>query len=167
MQRRSIDARRIKIHRSYTIAEAAEELGIHKNTMANWLRQGLKVIDGQRPILIHGAELRRFLSERRRERKSSCKSDEFWCLRCRAPRKPYGGLVDLIATPGAGGNLRGLCPECGCLMHRRASEAKLATVGAYFDVKIPHDQSRLRDCPSPSLNCVFEGAADERANIQR
>ena len=64
MGTRRIDSRVIKLHRSYSVGEAAATLGVHKNTVANWLRQGLQPIDKVRQILIHGEELRRFLSVR-------------------------------------------------------------------------------------------------------
>ena len=56
MGARPADPRRIKLHRSYSIAEAADTLGVHQHTVENWLRQGLRPIDRRRPILIHGAE---------------------------------------------------------------------------------------------------------------
>jgi hypothetical protein len=158
--------RLIKIHRTCKMGEAAEALGVHKNTVANWLGQGLRAIDRARPILIHGGELRRFLNERRRQRKSPCKSHELWCLRCRAPRRPDGGLLDYHPMTASRGNLRGLCPECGCLMHRHVSRAQLTVMGAHFDIAFPQAQSRISDCPVPSLNCAFGETEDDRTNIQ-
>jgi hypothetical protein len=38
-----------KIHRSYSVEEVSRLFGIHKNTVGNWLRQGLSPIDGERP----------------------------------------------------------------------------------------------------------------------
>ena len=167
MGARRIDSRVIKLHRSYSVGEAAEALGVHKNTVANWLRQGLQPIDKVRQILIHGEELRRFLKERRHRRKSPCRPDELWCLRCKAPRRPDGGLVDYLPMSASGGNLRGLCPKCGCLMHRRVSKTQLAAMAAQFDIAFPQAQSRLNGCSSPSLNCVSGEVSDDRANLQR
>ena len=31
----------VKIHRSYSIDQVARTLGVHKNTVANWLKDGL------------------------------------------------------------------------------------------------------------------------------
>jgi len=53
--------RRAKIHRTYTVDDLSRLLKIHKNTIRNWLRQGLEAIDGQRPTLIRGEALRRAL----------------------------------------------------------------------------------------------------------
>jgi hypothetical protein len=167
MGARRIDSRFVKLHRSYSIVEAARLLGVHKNTIVNWLNRGLKPIDRFRPILIQGSELHRFLQERRKKRKSPCSSDEIWCFKCRQPRRPAAGLVDYQAITLNSGNISGLCPVCSCLMFRRISETQLYSIAKNFDVAFPQAQSRLRDSPSPSLNCAFEGAADERANIQR
>ena len=46
-----------KIHRNYSVVEIARRFGVHKNTVRNWLKQGLVTIDGRRPILILGREL--------------------------------------------------------------------------------------------------------------
>jgi Helix-turn-helix domain len=167
MGARRIDSRLIKVHRSYSIFEAAQTLGVHQNTVANWLRNGLKAIDKVRPILIHGTELRRFLKERRHNRRSPCKPDEMWCLRCRTPRRPEGGLVDYNPRTSSHGNLSGLCPACGCLMNRQVSATKLNALSDFFDIAFPQVQSRINDCPSPSLNCAFGEMPDDLANLQR
>jgi excisionase family DNA binding protein len=72
MAKRKIDARRVKIHRNYTISEAAACLGVHKNTVEKWLRDGLPHIRTPRPILILGHELKHFLGERRQKARSPC-----------------------------------------------------------------------------------------------
>jgi len=51
------------------------------------------------------------------------------------------------------GNLRALCPDCGKLMHRRVSLAKLNIVGAGLDIAFPQAISRLSESTAPSLNC--------------
>jgi Helix-turn-helix domain len=43
--------RLVKIHRSYTVEEVARILQKHKNTVRAWIKQGLRPIDGRRPIL--------------------------------------------------------------------------------------------------------------------
>ena len=58
------DWRRIKSHRSYTVNECAEGLGVHKNTLRAWIKDGLPVLSAGRPLLILGANLKAFLEER-------------------------------------------------------------------------------------------------------
>jgi DNA-binding transcriptional MerR regulator len=43
MANRRIDPRRIKIHYSYTVKDAADALGTNKNTVRLWIKQGLPI----------------------------------------------------------------------------------------------------------------------------
>jgi hypothetical protein len=54
-----------KIHRNYSVEDTARLFNVHKNTVRNWLKDGLEPIDDQRPTLVRGEELRRFLNDRR------------------------------------------------------------------------------------------------------
>jgi transposase len=45
-----------KIHRSYSVEEMAYLFSVHKNTVRNWIEQGLEPIDGQRPTVVRGEE---------------------------------------------------------------------------------------------------------------
>jgi hypothetical protein len=63
MSGRRINPNRVKIHRNYTARGLADSLGVHKNTIRHWQRNGLVPIDNQRPYLFHGAAVRAFLAE--------------------------------------------------------------------------------------------------------
>ena len=43
MANRRIDPRRIKTHFPYTVEEAANALGVHKNAVRKWIKGGLAV----------------------------------------------------------------------------------------------------------------------------
>jgi hypothetical protein len=61
MGSRHPNPRLAKIHRSYSVEEMALLFGVHKNTVRNWFKNGLEPIDVQRPTVVRGAEIRRFL----------------------------------------------------------------------------------------------------------
>src|SRR5438034_764512 len=61
MSRRRANPNLVKIHRSYTVRELADRLGVHKNTVRHWQRHGLTPVDAQRPYLFKGAAVRAFL----------------------------------------------------------------------------------------------------------
>jgi len=65
MGSRHPNPRLAKIHRCYSVEEIARLFMVHKNSVRSWLRQGLQAIDGQRPTLVRGEEIRLFLVERR------------------------------------------------------------------------------------------------------
>jgi Helix-turn-helix domain len=64
MANRRIDPRRIKTHFSYTVEEAADALGVHKNTVRMWIKGGLAVADNRRPTVMSGAAIRDYLENR-------------------------------------------------------------------------------------------------------
>ena len=94
--------------------------GSHRNTVRDWLRAGLKSIDGRRPSLILGSELRRFLIERRAKRKRPIPPGMIFCLRCREPRRPAGDMADYVPLASTFGNLQGICPICEVIAARQS-----------------------------------------------
>jgi DNA-binding XRE family transcriptional regulator len=147
-------ARRLKIHHNYSIEEVARALGVHKNTIGRWERAGLQAIDDRRPKLFHGVELRRFLSERRQRARRPCPPGYMYCLRCRAPKMPYGDVADLLPVTASGANLRGIC-DCGTIMNRRVSQRTIADAARNLTVTIPEALLRLRGSATASLNGDF------------
>lgn len=125
---RRLNPRRVKVHRSYTVEEAAKLFGVHKNTVWHWLKEGLPKVDGRRPILILGRQLAGFLHARRERIRQRCGAGQFYCFRCRAPMKPADGAADYLPLTVNSGNLRGFCAHCGTRMYRRVSLPKLAAV---------------------------------------
>jgi len=129
-----LNPRRVKIHRSYTVEEAATVLGVHKNTVRNWLASGLQSIDQRRPLLILGRALSTFLHARRSARRQRCGPAQFYCVRCRAPREPVGRAADYVPISSTSGNLRGRCDYCGMLIWRRVSLTRLELLVTHLAV---------------------------------
>ena len=119
-------ARRIKIHRNYTVEQLARILGVHKHTVRRWEKLGLQSIDDGRPKLFRGPEVHRFLDGRRESSKRPCGPGEMYCFRCRSARAPFGGVADLLPINANVANLRGMC-DCGTLMHRKVSHRTFRT----------------------------------------
>lgn len=151
-----VNPNRVKLHRSYSVAELAECAGVHKNTVRHWQRDGLEPIDQCRPVLFQGATVRAFLARRNASRKSPCAPGTFHCLRCRASREPALGMVDYVPLREASGNLKGLCATCGTTMNRRARLADLPVIMPGIAVQIREAPARLMGRDNPSLNCDLE-----------
>ena len=126
---RRLDPRRAKTHYSYTVAEAAQVLGVHRNTVRSWSRNGLQTVKTGGTVLILGDELRAYLTRQRAKRRVRCPPGSMYCLKCREARRPAEGMVETLAITATTVNLRGLCPDCGCLMHRRANVQRLGEIG--------------------------------------
>lgn len=147
---------RVKLNRTYTARELADRLGVHKNTIGQWLRNGLDPIDRQRPYLFHGATVRSFLTSRNVKRKRPCPTGTLYCFRCRESRRPVPTSIDYIQVQAVFGNLRAHCDECGTVMHRRVRLAAIPAVLPGLLVQITEAPPRLSGSTSPSLNCDLE-----------
>jgi hypothetical protein len=118
----------------------------------HWQGEGLKPLDGRRPVLFHGSTVRAFLASRNARRKSPCGPGLLYCFRCRAPRPPALGMVDYLPISATGGNIRALCATCETVMHRRAAKASLGAILPGCDVHVAQAPPRLEDRRRPSLN---------------
>ncbi len=151
--RRRPNHRLVKIHRSYQVEEAAQTLRVHKNTVRNWIKDGLPTVDRKRPFLIHGRDLVRFLSDRRKNSKQPCPAGHIYCVKCRAPRAPAGDIADYLSVSLGWGNLTGLCPDCGNLMYRRVSFTRLGAIRGKLDIAFPKPSARITERNAPSESC--------------
>jgi hypothetical protein len=147
--------RLVKIHRSYSVEEIARLFKVHKNTVRSWLRQGLVAIDGQRPTIVPGQEIRRFLTERRRLAKRPCGPGRIYCLPCRAPKIPALDMAECVLSGGTTGTLQGICPDCNRMIYRRVNPQHLDAVRGDLNVTLTQAESRIEETGRPTVNCDF------------
>jgi len=153
MARRYPNPQLAKIHRNYSVEEAAELLDKHKNTIRQWIKGGLPVLKEQRPILILGRELRDFLQQKRSGNKCPLKPGEFYCLHCRSARVPYEKMAEYEPLTESQGNLIGFCPVCETVIYRRISLAKIEQIRGKLDITLPQALLHINERDAPSLNC--------------
>jgi hypothetical protein len=154
--------RRVKIHRNYTVEEIACLLNLHKNSVRAWVKTGLPTCDGKRPMLILGSELAAYLKARRTKNKRPCRPGEMYCVRCRLPRFPAGGMVDYTPESETNGRLEAICPVCDCIMNRWMSLAKWEQICAKIEVTNTEASEQVSDRTQPALNSDFkEGDSDD------
>lgn len=139
-----INPRRAKVHRSYDVGELADRLGAHKNTVRNWIKEGLPVVDGAKPILILGSDFRAWWDKRARAKKRPCRAGQMYCFKCREPKAPALGMVEYAATNAITGNLKALCETCGTMMHRNTRWADIAA-------RMPSLAVQIRQVTSSSI----------------
>jgi hypothetical protein len=153
MPARRINPRLIKLHRPYSVEEAARALGAHKNSVRGWIKGGLPVVDRSRPVLILGNELRAYLEGKRKAAKRPCPPGTLFCFKCRQPRAPALGMIEATRQNATCANLRALCEACGTMMHRRARLAAIAAIMPDLDVQIREASASISESTPPSLNC--------------
>jgi len=135
---------RIKIHRSYTVDEIARLRNVAKGTVRRWIKNGLPALRDRKPTLILGEDLFRFLAARKAPART-CRPDECYCVKCRAPRRPAGDMAEFVPLTCRTGNLRGICPVRGRLMHKRIRCDAVAALRAILDVTIAQAIPSLRE----------------------
>jgi excisionase family DNA binding protein len=155
IKRRRLALNRIKTGVSYDVAEIAKLLAVHRNTVRQWLKEGLETIDDRRPLLIHGAALKALLAERQRARKHVCGLGEFFCFKCRAPRTPYGGMADVAEHTAKIAKLTALCSVCETKMYRTLRRGDLGKLALVLDLKSMASE-RLKDRVEANAECDFE-----------
>ena len=153
---RHLNHRLAKVHLNYTVEEVARRWGVHRNTVRQWIKQGLvPTIDQKRPLLVHGRDLAEFLLARRRRNRRPCAPGEIYCVRCRVPRAPAGGVADYEALTPAQGNLVGICPSCDCLIYRRVNVTRLDEARGKLDVRLKDPLAHIVETAGLSVNSDF------------
>lgn len=146
--------RLVKIHRNYSVEEAARLLGVHRNTVREWIKRGLPVIAGH-PTLILGPELRAFLARRREQGRRPCHSGEIYCMRCRQPRAPAREMVDYQQIAPNRGRLIALCSSCEAVMYRSVNPARLPPALAAMLRTVPTGSEHICERAKPIVNSDY------------
>lgn len=146
----------VKRHRNYSVDEAASLLGVHKNTVRNWLREGLPALDERRPLLILGRDLFEFLTRRRRVNKRPCGAGQIYCVRCREPERPVAGTIKYVPSARGAGCLTGICPRCHGSIFRRISAAGLERERVHLNLTLPEGRKHIGESDQSSANCDFK-----------
>jgi len=145
----------VKVNRSYTFGELAEVFGVHKNTVAAWVKNGLPCLKSMRPFLVLGVEARDYLRVQRTCRKQTCKPHEMFCMRCKAPTQLAEGFAEYVPLTSTKGRLCGFCIRCECLVNKFISRESLERYSQYFDLEVSGELEHINDSYNPVLNSVL------------
>lgn len=154
--KRNFDLRRIKRKCSYTLQEITELFGVHKNTIYLWMKQNLETIDGQKPYLIHGEELYRFLKKKQQSHKRSCKPNEFYCCKCRKPQFSWENVVDLAIFNKKQLVIKGICAICSTAITKLGAVKKIEEYESCF-VVLALQQRHILDTTDSRSICDLKG----------
>ena len=148
------NGRRVKIHRNYTIAEAAAFLGVHKHTVSRWIAAGLPTTDAKRPFLIRGQDLRAFLRAREPDQTEHVgRASSIACAvgRPDGPRWRHGRLQS--RTPPRAACCCGICPTCDTMIYRAVSLGTIEQKRGGLDIAFPSAERRIGDIVLTPLQC--------------
>ena len=150
-RRRTFNVRLIKRDSTYSVEQVTDLFAVHANTVRNWQADGLKAIDHHRPTLFHGSDLAGFLRRMMASRKQSCRPDEFFCFKCRAPRRPVDLLVRFELQGSNVLRMTCLC-DCGTRMFKAGSLKNLSNYAEIF-VLSPMSPEHMTVCDVPAVDC--------------
>jgi hypothetical protein len=134
-RRRRYNVRLLKATWPYTVQEIGELFGIHKNAVLRWLRQGLQADRSQRPFLIRGDELARFLGQRQNGKHRKCGPGQFFCFKCRALREACLGMADVVIESPTRFRIKALCRVCDTPINKVQSIRDLQKIQNTFHVQ--------------------------------
>ena len=161
-KRRTYNTRLIRRDFCYRVDEVAELYGLHRQAVRRWLRDELRRIDDQRPVLIHGGDLIAFLDARQSKRKQACASGEIYCCRCKSPQRPRQNLVSVIFQNDTHLMLLAKCDTCGTRMNQFGSVRKLDQYRSTFIIQTTQG-ARIKGRSEPVVMCHLD---EEKKNAQ-
>lgn len=138
-----------KINRSYTFEELAVIFGVHKNTVACWVRDGLHCLKDKRPYLILGTDAKAYLRQRRSCNKQRCQPNEMYCMRCKSPARPAGNVVEYWRLSETKGRITGFCSSCGARVNKFVADHNFETYESLFKLSSSQDVKHISDCNNP------------------
>ncbi len=144
---------RIKTHQIYTIWEAAQALGRHRQTVIRWIKDKGLIADRSRvPWLIRGADLKDFLGHRRAKVRIRLALHHLYCLGCKCPQEPDGKFAEYTQQTPTTGMLKALCPTCGCILNKVVKRGDLEAIRAKIEVTVQQANPRIVSLPEPCSN---------------
>ncbi|MDP2365475.1 MAG: helix-turn-helix domain-containing protein [Ignavibacteria bacterium] len=140
---------KVKINRSYSYEELAAVYGVHKNTVAAWVRNGLPCLKEMRPYLILGADAREYLQMQRQTKKQICKPNELFCMRCKKPTRTLDNRAQYFPLTANKGRLRGLCCTCKGVVNKFVGYTDLSKYAVIFDLATSRALGHIKDTDNP------------------
>ena len=95
----------------------------------------MRVMDGARPALIRGDDLKDHIKRKRECRAVKTRADTFYCLPCRKERRAAEGMADCEIRAGRA-KLTALCEVCGTVVSKPVAEARIPEIARLLDLKI-------------------------------
>ena len=143
--------RAVKSHENYTVDEVARNQRVAKGTVRRWQKIGLPSLTEKRPCLILGGDLVDFLKGQKKP-KQTCKPEECYCFKCRAPRKPAFSEAEYKPITTTNGHMIALCGECTTVMRKGVSLATLAALKGILQITIRQGAKPIGKGEQASLN---------------
>lgn len=134
---RTYDPRKARSNRSYTLKQVAALYDVNVATVRGWTRNGLELLDDNRPYMVYGPVLRKFHEDRQAARKWPKALDTLPCFFCSGPRQVKKGTFEIIETNTVKIRLQGVCVQCGNTIGRGDVRQNIAKLERRFKNEKP------------------------------
>jgi hypothetical protein len=102
----------IESNRSHSTEKIQKLLGIHPQTIREWInRDGLECIS-KKPISIYGAVLKEFIKNRNEIHKKTLSFNEMKCFKCDNRSIPKDNHISIYHNKNGSIRVVGICPNC-------------------------------------------------------
>ncbi|MCX5568166.1 MULTISPECIES: helix-turn-helix transcriptional regulator [Kaistia] len=105
--------RKAKQDRTYNRADVMDLYGVGRNTVTNWMKEGLVTVPGH-PVLFRGEDLNTFHEARRAGARRNCSPGEFLCFHCKKVSSLKGAAAEVHWHSDHTCTLRWFCPRPTC-----------------------------------------------------
>lgn len=124
----------------------------NRNTVSNWVGEGLITSDGKRPYVFRGALIKHFHEQRIARSKTNLRPGEFKCTGCKAAVFPDIETVEDHRSNAGRHMYSAVCPDCGAAIWKLSNAA---------------DCDIMEDCRNPNTTRqrLYEEKDQERGGI--
>ncbi len=102
----------IESNRSYSTEKIKKLIGIHEQTIREWVNRNNLECVSRKPILIYGAVLKEFIKNRNESHKKTLNFNEFKCLKCKAISIPQDNQISIYHNKNGSIRATGICQNC-------------------------------------------------------
>lgn len=146
----------------YNLAEVGNIANRSEKTIREFIRNGLKTIDGQKPFLVRGYDLIEFLKRKNIQNQHHTNFNEMFCLKCREVRRPKANQIQIYndgQTPFI--KASAICPTCKTLMNKAYKLTDLSALKRDFHIVERLSISDSVECP---VNCQIMDNRNDQEN---
>ena len=136
-----------KKHRVYSVGDVMSLYNVHRNTVSNWVKGGLRPSMCEGPQIFRGSELARFHAIQAVRRKSDLSWGEFYCFGCKAGVRPY--LEEISLETGVARSSWAHCSNCSKMLSKLLHATEWDALKKAQDHNTPPDFRDEEKVPLP------------------
>ncbi len=99
-------------NRSYSTEKIKKLIGIHEQTIRDWVKNEKLQVVSKKPISIYGAVLKEFIKNRNESHKKTLEFNQMKCFKCKAISIPQDNQISIYYNKNGSIRATGICQNC-------------------------------------------------------